>query len=312
MCFHRASLDKISDMSALIFDGVSFSRMRERFLRERVKRVDHTPRIASLYFVEDPGSVLYTRLKKQAAVRVGIEFSEHPASMSESAEVLRHKIRIMSEDDDVCGVLVQKPTKHGFATVIGRDCDVKYENWWKRLTAEISPEKDVDCLTRHNLDLIYVGKWRVVPATVKAIITVLNKATIDLGILPGQVAGFDLYGYCAVIVGRSELVGKPLASLLRQYGANVKLFGSDLDLDEIQDADIVVSATGRHKLIKADMIKEGAVVVDVGAPKADVDTNEVVKKAGFLSPVPGGVGPVTVVSLLENLVDGIEAKGGLR
>jgi len=117
------------------------------------------------------------------------------------------------------------------------------------------------------------------------------------------VTGLSLLGVRVAVVGRSETVGRPLAAVLSQSGAEVELLGRRSDLSLVREAEIVVSATGKPGLIGGELIREGAVVVDVGSPKGDVVFDEVVKKARFITPVPGGVGPMTVACLLSNLVE---------
>jgi methylenetetrahydrofolate dehydrogenase (NADP+)/methenyltetrahydrofolate cyclohydrolase len=214
--------------------------------------------------------------------------------MREDLKVLQDKIRIYSHRGDVSGVLIQKPTKEVWMQTTGIHDPIKFDAWWQQLIGVLDAKKDVDCLTNENLGRVYLGKWMLLPATVKAVLLILREALGGEGVSGRKIA----------VIGRSELVGRPLAAVLESYGAYVGLFGaSNMDRKAICQADVVISATGVPKLVTEDLIKEGDIVIDVGAPKGDVDFESVVKKAGFITPVPGGVGPVTVVSLLENLVE---------
>lgn len=286
-------------MDERLFDGRAFAKTREDRLRAQILRLGVTPRIASVVFKEDAGSMLYIKLKKQAAVRVGIEFSTEELSLAENLETIVKHVEIYSSREDVHGVMVQKPMKESWAYTNGKG-EGKFEYWWQRIVGAIDPKKDVDCLTKISLDKVYSREWKLLPATVKAVVSILNEGAGMGGETPDR---FDLSGVKTVVVGRSDIVGKPLAEVLGQYGAQVRLFGSDLDREVLAAADVVVSATGQPGLITGDMVREGVVAIDVGAPSGDFEFESVAPKAGFITPVPGGVGPVTVVSLLENLVE---------
>lgn len=294
-------------MAALVFDGREFAQRREAILAEKIRKLRFVPRLGSLAFVEDAGSMLYVRKKKQAAVRVGIEFSVEEMSMGENVFSLQEKVRVYSQREDLHGVMVQKPAKAVWSEKRGRAGGGRFENWWQQVILHLNSEKDVDCLTAVNLNKVYAGEWKIVPATVKAVVSILIYAAGLPRVLPLMKAGFDLSGIEAVVIGRSEIVGKPLAAVLRQYGAQVGLFGADLDFERIRRAKVVISAVGKPGIIIGDMIGEGAVVIDVGSPKGDVVMEEVREKAALVTPVPGGVGPVTVVSLLENLIEVLES-----
>ncbi|MCH7951192.1 bifunctional 5,10-methylenetetrahydrofolate dehydrogenase/5,10-methenyltetrahydrofolate cyclohydrolase [Patescibacteria group bacterium] len=320
-------------MAAQIFDGKQFASEREKVLQRRISELGFVPKLVSVFFAEDPGSVLYTNLKQKAAQRVGIAFHAEEVSIMDDVDTVLRLIKNHSNDSKVHGLMVQKPAKAiffeqpdtGWAGAGLMDTMVKNlkyfvtagrvgvgtDAWWKRLTVEIRPSKDVDCLRRVSLDRVYRGRWRILPATVRAIMGILESVSARRGLAEKRV----------VVVGRSEIVGKPLAHVLAQKGAKVTLCASTgvvakslgsrlvkehkpLDLaSAVSEADVVISATGKPGIITGEMVKRGAVVVDVGAPVGDVDFDRVKKKASFITPVPGGVGPVTVVSLMENLLD---------
>ena len=286
----------IGRMETIIFDGRREAREREEKLKARVAELKYPPRLGSVVFGEDVASQLYTRLKMEAATRVGIEFDRADVSVNDDLEDLEKAVRWLSQREDITGLMVQKPTKEQWAGNSGQSPE-DFEGWWARLTAQIDPRKDVDCLTRVNLMKIYEGKWTLLPATVKAILSILEIANSGQWAVDGKVK--------ATIIGRSELVGRPLAAVLERKGYKVALCGSKtLDLaSKVGEAEVVVSATGVPGLIRGEWIKPGATVIDVGSPKAEVEFEAAVKRAGFITPVPGGVGPMTVISLLENTME---------
>ena len=288
-------------MKNIVFDGRAFARLREKSLASTIRSHGFHPRMASIVFKEDSGSMLYTRLKKHAAVRVGIEFNVRELSITESVDAIREHIRIYCERSDIHGVLVQKPMR---ATWSHYHSEAKgtFGDWWHTIVNSIEPDQDVDCISLANLEKVHARNWNIVPATVKAVISILHDGYKNSRLFEHS-ANFDLHKTKISVIGRSEIVGTPLAEVLRQYNAEVHLFGHDLDRDVLRDSDVIVSATGKPDLVTGEMVKSGVVVIDVGAPRGDVHFESVKPLSSFITPVPGGVGPVTVVSLLENLVD---------
>jgi len=288
-------------MSGLIFDGRELARQKEKELADKITKMGVILRMASVVFEEDGESLLYTRLKQEAAVRVGIQFSQTRVSLLDSKERVKEAVEIYCHRQDIVGVLIQKPEKEVWRRVTrAPKLGSGFSDWWRDVTRALHPKKDVDCLTEVNLQRVYAGQWRVLPATVQAVMEVLGQAAGERRV--ESQTGLNLTGVRAVVVGRSDIVGRPLAAVLSQSGAEVKLYGLDLNYDELRHSDIVVSATGVENLIRGEMIRPGAVVIDVGSKSGDVDLESVREVAGFVTPVPGGVGPITVVSLLENLV----------
>lgn len=279
-----------------MFDGVRAALWRERELKKKVREVGVSLKLLSVYFREDKTGRLYTRLKGEVAQRVGIKFEKIESSFDDPVESVIEKIRKVCEDPKVTGMLIQKPAKKNWEDSRFKihDLRIEFNEWWEKLTEVIDPVKDADGLSPGRT---------VLPATVRAIMTILSQ--IENGDPPAGRTGWRMESGRVVIVGRSEIVGKPLAAEIDRMGAEVKLVGStEHDLGAItKTADILVSATGKEKLITAEMVKPGVMVVDVGEPKGDVDFAPVAKKASFITPVPGGVGPMTVVSLLENVVE---------
>lgn len=264
-----------------IFDGNKYAAEQLTLLKEKVAGLSRKPKLVSVVFQEDAMGMLYTNLKAQAAQDMGIDFEKVEIQADDGIESTLAIIREKCGEPEVGGLLIQKP--RGIDTAL-----------WDELTSAIDPKKDVDCLTRVNLDKLYKDESAFLPATARAVVSILKVAVGSME---------ELTDKNIVIVGRSELVGKPLSSYLKNKTANLKMLGSQDNLDILRDADVVISATGKANLITGDMVKNGVVVIDVGEPKGDVDFATVSPKASFITPVPGGVGPMTVVSLLENLVD---------
>ncbi len=256
-------------MTAKIFDGKEFALKKEKILAKRVRelaRKGRVPKLVSIVVGDNPASHMYVNLKGEAAARVGIKFEKLELKITDVITAIRK----LNEDESVTGIMVQLP----LPDIVRQETD--------RVLGAIAPEKDVDGLT---------GKGRFLPATVKAVLDILEEMKVDVIDKP------------VVVVGRSRIVGKPLAVALADRGAKVTVAHSQTtDLGEVtRKADILVSATGKQGLITATMVKPGAIVIDVGEPKGDV-AERVWEVASYMTPVPGGVGPVTVVSLLENLV----------
>ncbi len=240
---------------------------------------------------EDPASQVYTRNKEKAANEVGVRGKLHtlPAATTE-AELLA-KIRQLNEDEAVDGILVQLPLPKHIR-----------EN---SVLDAIDPAKDVDGFHPHNVGLLASGRPGLVPCTPKGTMRLIREAG-------GIVAGAR-----AVVVGRSNIVGKPMAQLLLAEHATVTIAHSRTkDLAAVcREADILVAAVGRAKMIGADFVKEGAIVLDVGINRTadgklvgDVDFDAVLPRVRAITPVPGGVGPMTIATLLENTVFAAEAR----
>ena len=239
--------------------------------------------LATVLVGDDPASHLYIDLKHKAAKEVGIEPIDHrlPADIPE--DELVEFVRRLSDDDDVDAILPQLPLPGGQdeARVIGA----------------VDPAKDVDGFHPLNAGYLYLGRPTLVPATPRGVLTLLDEYEIPLD------------GARAVVVGRSDIVGKPVAHLLLQRHATVTICHSHTDdlARQTLDADVLVVAVGLAGLVDPDMVKQGAAVVDVGQNRTDaglvgdVDPG-VAERAAFLTPVPGGVGPMTIASLLQNTV----------
>jgi len=261
-------------MMAKIFDGEQEAAKRELALAAKVKALGKKLKLVSVVVGDNPASHLYVRLKGEAAKRVGIGFVKEEIQSSNGKfqiDEIKDKIDGYGNDKIVTGVMVQLPLpgelRDKTAEVLGA----------------IKLSKDVDGLRDNS---------KFLPATAKAVMSILEK------VVPEGVKDKKI-----VVVGRSNIVGKPVAKELRKLGAEVTVGHSktaDLGV-ETRKAEILISAVGRTGLIQKDMVKPGAIVIDVGEPKADV-AYDVRSVASVVTPVPGGVGPMTVISLLENVV----------
>lgn len=288
-------------MKTVIFNGKDVAFQRHAAVREEAQKLKEQGRaieLASVFFTEDEGSVLYTRLKHRAAESAGMTFHEYQFSFvpGDTDEVIK-TLQFLQSDPAIAGVIIQKPTQQVWRQTYSGNRD--FDDWWHELTGELSPAQDIDCLTPANLGRLRRDGNNILPATVKAVLIVLEEA-LGKKLLPPFATANALQRLSASVVGCSDIIGLPLADVLEWYGCEVNRICSQLAPNDLTQADIVVSATGAPKSITGDMIKQGAIVIDVGAPQGDVDFASAAKKAAFITPVPGGVGPLTVMSLLEN------------
>jgi methylenetetrahydrofolate dehydrogenase (NADP+)/methenyltetrahydrofolate cyclohydrolase len=292
-------------MAARIIDGKAVSAEIRRELAARVaelKRIGIVPGLAVILVGEDPASVSYVTGKEKSCAELGIASLGRHLSADTSEKELIYLIKKLNADPAVHGILVQIPMpKHlDERTVIDA----------------IDPDKDMDGLTAANVGRLVLGEPGFVPCTPAGVLELLARS------------GVATQGASAVVVGRSNLVGKPLANLLVRRSSNATVticHTGTLDLAErCRAADILVSCVGSPGLIKGDMIKNGACVIDVGVTrvedplakrgyrlKGDVDYEAASKVAGWITPVPGGVGPMTVTMLLSNTVLAAEKAAGL-
>ncbi|MBP8590908.1 bifunctional methylenetetrahydrofolate dehydrogenase/methenyltetrahydrofolate cyclohydrolase [Candidatus Shapirobacteria bacterium] len=269
-----------------IFNGQRVALEKEEILRRKWRDLGEkkNKELVDILIGESKAGKIYLDLKKRAAHRVGINFKEYlwPGSLTKK-EVMA-KINDLNNDERVGGIMMQLPLPD-----ILRPAETEIVN-------TILPDKDVDCLTAANLGFLMMGRPRLLPATVRGIAEILSFAGLGQKYLIGK---------NACILGKSNIVGKPLAVLLINKGATVTVLshGAKNVASFTKKADLLISATGEKGLIRRKMIKKGAVVIDAGAPAGDVDFSEVAPLASFITPVPGGVGPITVVSLLFNFYD---------
>lgn len=283
-------------MAAKIIDGKAISAKIKEEMKREVAELRGTgifPGLAVILVGENPASVVYVRNKGKACHDVGIHSEEHRLTGNTSEEDLLRLIDRLNKDDKINGILVQLPLP-------------KHINEKKILEA-ISQDKDVDGFHPYNVGKLMIGEPIFVPCTPYGVMKMLEYSNIDLT------------GKNAVIVGRSNIVGKPMAMLLLQKNATVTICHSKTkDLAGVcRSADILVAAIGKDRFVKADMVKDGAVVVDVGINRlpdgklvGDVDYDAVAQKAGYITPVPGGVGPMTITMLLYNTIQSAKRAAG--
>ena len=283
-------------MTAKIIDGKSIAqevRAEWKVRADALKARGVTPGLAVIIVGEDPASKVYVTNKVKACAELGLH-SEHivmPADTSEAA--LLAKIKELNEDKKIHGILVQLPVPKHIAS--------------HKVLNAISPDKDVDGFHPENVGALITGNMRFAPCTPFGAMKLLEKC------------GVSVEGKHAVVVGRSNIVGKPMALLLLQANATVTICTSKTrELAKFtRDADILVVATGKPKMITGDMIKPGAAVIDVGINRmpdgklcGDVDFDSAKEVAGWITPVPGGVGPMTITMLVANTVRAAERLSG--
>lgn len=301
---------------AIRFDGKAFVVNKLRTVEENVQKfADQTgrqPTILSIFPYEDDASVLYTKLKRRDAQSIGIKYATQPISLKEDATVWMQAVQEANSNPKVDGIIVQKPARGQFMAVTGKSKD-QYFSWWSAISESILLEKDVDGLSPHTLleiarlaDQVQRGKQKpyenldaiVLPATAQAVIDVALEAVGN--------SVEALRTKKVVLLGTSVIVGRPAVYGFWMLGVEAEIYGSEAELAQVlPSADIIVSATGRADLISAEWVKDGAILLDVGAPKPEFQA-ECYEKASFYTPVPGGIGPVTRACLLENLLKLLE------
>lgn len=273
-------------MVAKILDGKQIAKDYRQGLQDQVealKEKGFTPKLSVILVGNDGASQSYVRSKKKAAEKMGM-ISEivHLEETATEEEVL-NELNRLNNDDSVSGILVQVPLPKQVSE--------------QKILEAINPEKDVDGFHPINIGKLYIDEQTFVPCTPLGIMEILKHADIDLE------------GKNAVVIGRSHIVGQPVSKLLLQKNASVTILHSrSKDMASyLKDADVIVSAVGKPGLVTKDVVKEGAVIIDVGNTpdengklKGDVDYDAVKEIAGAITPVPGGVGPLTITMVLNN------------
>ncbi|HHO6648726.1 TPA: bifunctional methylenetetrahydrofolate dehydrogenase/methenyltetrahydrofolate cyclohydrolase FolD [Staphylococcus aureus] len=273
-------------MVAKILDGKQIAKDYRQGLQDQVealKEKGFTPKLSVILVGNDGASQSYVRSKKKAAEKIGM-ISEivHLEKTATEEEVL-NELNRLNNDDSVSGILVQVPLPKQVSE--------------QKILEAINTEKDVDGFHPINIGKLYIDEQTFVPCTPLGIMEILKHADIDLE------------GKNAVVIGRSHIVGQPVSKLLLQKNASVTILHSrSKDMASyLKDADVIVSAVGKPGLVTKDVVKEGAVIIDVGNTpdengklKGDVDYDAVKEIAGAITPVPGGVGPLTITMVLNN------------
>ncbi|HDI0440242.1 TPA: bifunctional methylenetetrahydrofolate dehydrogenase/methenyltetrahydrofolate cyclohydrolase FolD [Staphylococcus aureus] len=273
-------------MVAKILDGKQIAKDYRQGLQDQVEALREkgfTPKLSVILVGNDGASQSYVRSKKKAAEKIGM-ISEivHLEETATEEEVL-NELNRLNNDDSVSGILVQVPLPKQVSE--------------QKILEAINPEKDVDGFHPINIGKLYIDEQTFVPCTPLGIMEILKHADIDLE------------AKNAVVIGRSHIVGQPVSKLLLQKNASVTILHSrSKDMASyLKDADVIVSAVGKPGLVTKDVVKEGAVIIDVGNTpdengklKGDVDYDAVKEIAGAITPVPGGVGPLTITMVLNN------------
>ncbi len=272
---------------AIIIDGKDLAaRVREQLkieTAECMQKYGKVPGIAVILAGDDPASNVYVTSKEKTAVEAGFHSVVERVSNSITTEEILALVEKYNNDDSIHGILVQLPLPKGVDD--------------KVVLRAIKPEKDVDGFHPVNVGLLNIGEDCLMPCTPAGIITMLKDYDISIE------------GKSAVIIGRSNIVGKPMAAMLIKESATVTVCHSRTrDIQSVcRQADILVAAIGKAKFVTTDFVKEGAVVIDVGMNRdengklcGDVDYATVAEKASYITPVPGGVGPMTIATLMQN------------
>lgn len=270
-----------------ILDGKFVAKLIQERISQEILYLDRAPSLHTILVGENPASKIYVNIKKKTCDKLGIKSVIYRPQVNE----LESLIRKLNEDDEVDGILVQSPLPN----------QVNFNE----TVNLIDPKKDVDGLTNESLVKLYRCEDGLKPCTPKGILNLLKNYKIKLS------------GQNVVILGRSDIVGRSLSLMLNKYDSTVSLLHSKTRnlIDYTKIADVLIAAVGVPNFVSKEMVKKDAVVVDVGISRVkdlstkrgyrlvgDVNFNEVKNKASYITPVPGGVGPMTIVSLMENII----------
>lgn len=270
---------------AAIIDGKAVSQKIKEEIRAEIEREQLSVGLAVVIVGNNPASRVYVNNKKKACEMCGIQSFEYALPEETTQEQLLELIDTLNADEKVNGILVQLPLPQRLDE--------------KKVIERISPLKDVDAFHAENVGKIMIGNYAFLPCTPAGVMELIHSTGTEIG------------GKECVVIGRSNIVGKPMAMLLLHENATVTICHSRTkNLAEVcRRADLLISAVGKADFVTADMIKDGAVVIDVGMNRnaegklcGDVRFEEAEKKASFITPVPGGVGPMTIAMLMKNTV----------
>lgn len=282
----------------MIIDGKAVSKaVRERVAKEteELKAKGVTPGLAVIIVGEDPASQVYVRNKEKACEEVGFYSEKFALPENTTQQELNSLVMELNERKDINGILCQLPLPSHLND--------------KEVINLINPIKDVDAFHPVNVGAIMIGDYNFLPCTPAGVMELIHST------------GVDVAGKKAVVIGRSNIVGKPMAMLLLHENATVEITHSKTqNLSEITSgADILVAAIGKAKFVGADMVKDGAVVIDVGMNRdengklcGDVDFDAVKDKCAYITPVPGGVGPMTISMLMQNTLTAAKLQNGIK
>lgn len=285
-------------MVAKILDGKQIAKEYRQGLQEQVEALKErgfTPKLSVILVGNDGASQSYVKSKKKAAEKIGMISEIARLDESTSEEDVLKELDRLNNDDSVSGILVQVPLPKQVSE--------------QKVLESINPDKDVDGFHPSNIGKLYIDEQTFVPCTPLGIMEILKHADINLE------------GKHAVVIGRSHIVGQPVSKLLLQQNATVTILHSrSKDMSKhLKDADVIVSAVGKPGLVTKDVVKEGAVIIDVGNTpdengklKGDVEYEEVKEIAGAITPVPGGVGPLTITMVLNNTLIAEKMRRGIE
>ncbi len=273
---------------ARLLEGKPIAEKIKEDLRQQIACLKNKPVLASVMVGENAGAEAYVKSQKKTAEGLGIEYQFHKLGADTTEDALIDFIKKLNVAKDVNGIIIQMPLP----------AQIDY----KKISQFIIPEKDVEGMHPANIGKIVFGKANILPCTPAAVMEILKET------------GVDLYGKEVVVIGHSEIVGKPLALLLLEKFATVTVchIGTSKagKLEEhVKKAEVLIVAVGKAGLIKGEWVKEGAIVIDVGINRVvdkivgDVEFEAAEKRASLITPVPGGVGPLTVTMLMRNLVE---------
>jgi methylenetetrahydrofolate dehydrogenase (NADP+)/methenyltetrahydrofolate cyclohydrolase len=276
-----------------IIDGKSLAREIRTKIKEKITTLGITPGLAVILVGADPASHLYVGLKEKAAAEVGIHFEKFLFFATEPEEKIITKIEELNSRPDIHGIIVQLPLPVGYDE--------------SKITTAIDPQKDADGFHPENVAKLLAGESKIIPPVISGILRLIEST------------GEELKNKKIAILANSEILAKPLEKIFDENEVKTIIMPEALN-DEISDADIVITALGRPKIITAEKIKPGAILIDVGTTRLDDGTTvgdvdfsaaggfasgeeSVLQKAGWITPVPGGVGPMTVAMLLQNVLE---------
>ncbi len=286
-------------MSAILLDGKALSLKLQAELKAEIERLKaetgKVPRFMNLVIGQDASAASYGKSQKRVAENVGIDYQFSYLPHGITQKELLDQIHMLDQDPDIHGIMLHKPVPEGID--------------FQQAVNAIGADKDLEGMNIANLGKLMLGKTKIFPCTPAGAMALLESSGVDI-------AGKD-----AVIVGRSEIVGKPIQLMLLEKNATVTVCHSGTSkagrlIEHVKRADVLIVAMGKPGFIKGEWVKEGAVVIDVGINEVngkitgDVEFDEAQKRAAFITPVPGGVGPVTAVMLMRNGIEMFKQRSG--
>lgn len=280
---------------AKLLEGKPLAEKIKEDIRKQVSSLKNKPVLASIMAGENAGAAAYVKSQAKTAESLGIEYRLQSLPQDTSEDSLLDLIRKLNSDNSVNGIIIQMPLP----------AHIDY----RKISRFIDPDKDIEGMHPANIGKLLFGKAKLIPCTAASAMELINSS------------GIELYGKEAVVVGHSEIVGKPLALLLLDKFATVTVChiatskAGKLE-EHVKKAEVLIVAVGRAGLIKGEWVKEGAVVIDVGINRVadkivgDVEFEAAENRAAYITPVPGGVGPLTVTMLMRNLVEAAKEQQG--